>query len=156
MTGQEEFLKIDVGLREEVIHPPAQLPARTLLADPNTSGPVLPPFTVQTLTRLEAYAEKVRAALTRMTPAIRDFFDVDNAVEGRLLAPLDAAFVELLRKKLSITPDPVDLSPARVQVLQGQLEPELRPVLRQEDYDSFLLDRVVGLLHQVADHVRRG
>ena len=67
ISGQNEFLKIEVGLREQVLHPPQRLPARTLLSDPNTGEPVVPPFDVQVLTRQEAYAEKVRAALTRAT-----------------------------------------------------------------------------------------
>jgi predicted nucleotidyltransferase component of viral defense system len=153
VTGQDEFLKIEVGLREEVLYPPERLAARTLLADPNTDEAVLAPFSVQVLTRQEAYAEKVRAALTRTTPAIRDFFDVDNAVQGGLISPLDEVFVELLERKLSVTKDPVDLSSARVEKLRNQLDAQLRPVLRQADYDAFLLDRVVALLERVAGKV---
>jgi hypothetical protein len=98
----------------------------------------------------------VRAALTRREPAIRDFFDVDNAVQGGILDPLDEVFVELLQRKLSVTADPVNLSPAREAALQAQLVPELRPVLRQIDYDAFQLERVIDLLKQVAGRLPSG
>lgn len=150
VTGQEEYLKIEVGLREQVLQPPQRLPARTLLTNPHTGEPVLAPFNVQTLTRQEAFAEKVRAALTRRQPAIRDFFDVDNAVQGGMLNPSEAAFKELLVKKLAVTNDKVDLSTSRIDILRTQLEQELRPVLRQADFDTFELDRIVALLKQVA------
>ncbi len=153
VTAQDDFLKIEVGLREEVLLPPERLPARTLLTDPFTGDAALLPFDVQVLTRREAYAEKVRAALTRREPAIRDFFDVDNAVEGGLLAPLETGFMELLVRKLAVTKDPVNLTPARAEALQHQLEAELRPVLRQVDYDAFKLDRVLQLLSEVAKRV---
>jgi len=150
VTGQDEHLKVEVGIREEVLLPAQRLPAKTLLVDPSSGGPALAPFEVQALALQEAYAEKVRAALTRRDPAIRDFFDVDNAVQGKLLDPLNTEFIELLKRKLSATRDPVDLSGPRVEELRAQLDPQLRPVLREVDYDAFVLDRVVELLLKVA------
>jgi hypothetical protein len=95
----------------------------------------------------EAYAEKIRAALTRREPAIRDFFDIDSAVGRGLFDPLDREFLGLVERKLAAPAgDPVDTSDGRVAVLRAQIEAQLRPVLRAADYERFELDRVVTLL----------
>ena len=83
VTGEREFINVEVSLREEIILPSELLPARTLLRDPHSaqartsSRECLRPATS------EAYAEKIRAALTRPEPAIRDFFDIDHALQVR-------------------------------------------------------------------------
>ena len=38
------------------------------------------PISVRSIDKIEALAEKFRAALSRREPAIRDFFDIDYAV----------------------------------------------------------------------------
>jgi predicted nucleotidyltransferase component of viral defense system len=150
VTGEDEFLKVEVGLREEVLLPTLYLPARTLLTDPNTSAPAVRPFDVRVLALREAYAEKVRAALTRRGPAIRDLFDVDNAVQKGLVRHLDPDFLRLVTQKLAVTVDPVDTSPAKIDLLKAQLETQLKPVLRTTDYEAFLLDRALAMLEEVA------
>jgi len=155
VTGEDEFLKVEVGLREELLLPALDLPARTLLTDPHTNASAVSPFDVRVLALREAYAEKVRAALTRRDPAIRDFFDVDNAVQKGLLQHLDADFLRLVMEKLEVTADPVDTSPTKVDALKAQLEAQLKPVLRTIDYEAFLLDRAITMLKEVAARCRK-
>jgi hypothetical protein len=50
----------------------------------------------------EAYAEKLRAALMRDEPAIRDFFDVDQAISAGRLDLTDSRLIQLVREKLSV------------------------------------------------------
>src|SRR6266545_328613 len=149
VTGEDEFLKVEVGLREEVLLPALDLPARTLLTDPNTNAPAVSPFGVRVLALREAYAEKVRAALTRRDPAIRDFFDVDNAVQKGLLQHLAPDFLRLVTEKLAVTTDPVDLSPEKIGLLKAQLESQLKPVLRTTDYETFLLGRALEMIGEM-------
>jgi predicted nucleotidyltransferase component of viral defense system len=73
-------IKIEIGLREELVHQPARLFARTLLINPFTRRPAVPELGLKALDMQEAYAEKLRAALTRREPAIRDFYDIYYAV----------------------------------------------------------------------------
>lgn len=138
VTGEAEFLKVDVGLREEVLLPPPYLPARTLLLDPDTNMAAIAPFNVRVLSLQEAYSEKIRAALTRHDPAIRDYFDVDRVVQMAILNHLAPDFLQLLVQKLSVIQDPVDTSPRRISMLKAQLEAQLKPVLRTADYEAFL------------------
>jgi predicted nucleotidyltransferase component of viral defense system len=149
VTGEYEAIKIEVSLREEVLLPSEQLAAKTLLIDPLTNAAALAPVVVRALSLREAYAEKTRAALTRRDPAIRDFFDIDNAVRKGLLLHVDPDFLRLVSYKLAITEDPVDTSTERIEMLARQIETQLKPVLRSADYEEFALDRVVALLLEV-------
>ena len=47
--------------------------------------------------------------------------------------------------------DPVDISDAKVTALKGQIEGQLKPVLRSSDYERFDLQRVKDLLVEVVD-----
>ncbi len=106
---------------------------------------------VQVLRIQEAYAEKIRAALTRREPAIRDFFDLDHAVRSALFDHRNRAVLDLVAAKLSVAGNnPVDLSEAKVARLRGQVETHLRPVLRTMDYEAFDLKRAVSMLEELA------
>ena len=150
VTGERDSIKLEVSLREEIRLPPQILPARTMLRDPYTGQPALAPFQVCVLCSAEAYAEKIRAALTRREPAIRDFFDIDHASRWGLFDHRHEPFLDLVAAKLAVDRnEPVDLSPAKVIALRSQLESQLRPVLRQQDYQAFDLERVVTFLKEI-------
>lgn len=55
---------------------------------------------MQTLSLAETYAEKIRAALSRTAPAIRDFFDLDFAVRNDVLTLDDPSLIQLAAAKL--------------------------------------------------------
>jgi predicted nucleotidyltransferase component of viral defense system len=79
-TGQDESIKVEFSIREPILEPVEHLPARTLLVDPFRQTAVVAPMKVPALSCHETYAEKLRAALTRREPAIRDFYDIDHGV----------------------------------------------------------------------------
>ena len=149
VTGEYESIKIEVSLREEVLLSSQELPAKTMLIDPFTGAAALTPIVVRALSLREAYAEKARAALTRRDPAIRDFFDLDNAVRKGLIQHSASDFLGLVARKLALTDDPVDTSAERCENLARQIETQLKPVLRQADYQEFALGRVVALLLEI-------
>jgi predicted nucleotidyltransferase component of viral defense system len=150
VTGEREFINVEVSFREEIILPSELLPARTLLRDPQSAQAPLPPVDVYVLQRPEAYAEKIRAALTRPEPAIRDFFDIDHALQSALLDHRDPKMRALVAKKLSVAADdPVDLSESKLANLQAQLATQLRPVLRAADYKAFDLERAFAALQEM-------
>lgn len=157
VTGAPDHIKVELSLREETILRTELLPARTLLRDPYSTHPVLPDINVRVLGLREAYAEKIRAALTRREPAIRDFFDIDHAASLALFEYREPALLKLVAAKVSVNgTDPVDLTDAKIARLRGQIETELRPVLRAKDYDAFDLERVVTILGEVHRLVARG
>jgi predicted nucleotidyltransferase component of viral defense system len=150
VTGESETIKVEVSLREEILLPTERLPARSILRDPFTGDPAMPHVEVRALCLLESYAEKIRAALSRRQPAIRDFFDLDHALVYKLIDPRDQKLVELVSAKLSIDAEQlVDLSAERRSLLIDQVEAELRPVLRASDFEAFDLIRVVAALEEM-------
>lgn len=61
ISGQAEYLKVEVSVREAIIEPHESLPARTLLLDPFRRAAAVKPFNVRVSTRREAYADKPRS-----------------------------------------------------------------------------------------------
>lgn len=154
LSGQEETMKIEVGLREPLLRPMLDAPARTIMLDPITAEPLLNPVAVRCLSRQEAFAEKFRAALTRREVAIRDFYDVDYGHRKLGVLPDDAELVELVRRKVAVpSTGPVDISQDRLTMLRAQLEPQLKPVLRERDFAEFDLERAVHVVTRMAAHV---
>lgn len=153
---QDETIQIEAGLREPLLTPAIRGEARTLLLGPASDRPLVPAVSLPCLSYDEAMAEKLRAALSRREPAIRDFYDVDHAVHRlgyRLEVP---AFLTLVRRKLDLPGNSaVDLSAGRFSALESQVERALKPVLRLADFASFALERAFATVAGVAEAVAR-
>lgn len=153
-TGHEEAIKIEAALREPLLASALRGEARTLLLDPSSDRPLVSDLSVACLSLHEAMAEKLRAALSRPDPAIRDFYDVDHVVHHRGYRLEDPAFLALVRQKLDLPGNPsVDLSADRFASLRSQLETALKPVLRPTDFASFDLERAFATVTAVAGAV---
>lgn len=150
LAATEESLLVEIGLREPLVLPPVEAEARTLLLDPVSGGAALPPVAVAGMAPDEAWAEKLRAALSRAEPAIRDFYDVDYGVRHGRLRPDRPEILALLRAKLAVpgNRDP-DLSERRRAELRRQVEPRLRPVLRERDFAGFEFGRAFERLVEI-------
>jgi predicted nucleotidyltransferase component of viral defense system len=149
-----ERIKIEIGLREPLLYPSLTSETRTIAVNPFSGRPLVPVFIVQAMDVKEAYAEKVRAALTRKEPAVRDLFDLLYAV-SKMKLDFDAPdFLFMVKKKLDV-PDnkPVDISLEYRRELDRQLEGQLRPVLRPADFDSFNMDEAFELIGRIAEAV---
>lgn len=151
-SGNKDTILLDIGLREEILISPATLNAQTLVTDPITGNLLIEPYSVQCLTKTEAYAEKLRAALTRTKPAIRDIFDLDYALRNQIINFEDKQLQELARIKLT-KPEPleINLSETKKQILQSQLEAQLRPVLREGDYKQFDFEKAWNDLERIGE-----
>jgi predicted nucleotidyltransferase component of viral defense system len=151
---QKETIKIEVSLREPLFAPVIDGAARTALQNPLTNTSMIMPITVRCIEKMEALAEKFRAALSRREPAIRDFFDIDYAVRKGGLRTDDANFIDGVGQKLAIPGnDPVDVSKTRFDALRRQVDAELRPVLREPEFSEFDLDRAFKIVVEMAKAV---
>ena len=151
---KKEKMKLEVGVREPLLRPWVSNTAGTIAADPFTGRPLLPGFTVHAMEMREAYAEKVRAALTRKEPAIRDFFDLFYAARRLHLDFYDSDFINMVKKKLAVPGNsPVDVSAERKRELDRQLDAQLKPVLRPPDFLGFSLDQAFELVCSIAETV---
>ncbi|MCD6487288.1 MAG: nucleotidyl transferase AbiEii/AbiGii toxin family protein [Syntrophobacterales bacterium] len=151
LTEETARIKIEMGLRETPLMPPAQMKARTLLLNPFTRKSMVPDIDLITLPMKEAIAEKIRAALTRLEPAIRDFFDIDYLASRNKMDLNDRHLFQLVAGKLKIPGNlPVDLSSARKEKLKTQINTELKPVLRPVDFESFDLSRAFDIVARMS------
>jgi len=154
LSRQDDTIKIEVALREPLLTPAVDGPARTLLLDPVSGRPMLKPVVLRCISRMEAFAEKFRAALSRREAAIRDFYDLDHAVRKLGLQPHEAQLVALVKQKLAVPGnEPADMAEPRLAALRRQLEPHLKPVLRDSDFAEFDLDRAFQIASEMAAQV---
>lgn len=144
-------IKFEVGLREPVFDEVQPSSARTLVQDPFKKVDLLSIATVNCLSAREAFSEKIRAALTRKEPAIRDLFDLDYAICHQKVDLNDTGLLDYARRKIAIPgTNAIDVTASRVDALRLQLRTELQPVLRQVDYDIFDFDRAVAQIVRLA------
>ena len=149
-----EPIRIEVGVREPNLMDAHEGSSKTALLNPIDGQALVEEYSVPCLSYSEAMAEKLRAALCRREVAIRDYFDVDYAVRSARFNMFEPAFLELLRRKIAIPgTSPVDVSEDRIGQLQRQLEAQLRPVLRQQEFAQFDLDRAIGTVRAVAREI---
>ncbi len=152
VMDKHERIKIEIGIREPILRPAVAGETRTIVVNPFSGQPLLPIFTVHAMEMREAYSEKVRAALTRKEPAIRDLFDLFHAVRKMNLDLDDHDFLIMVKKKLDVPGNtPVDISLEYKRELDRQLEGQLRPVLRPADFDSFNMDEAFELIGRIAE-----
>ena len=154
IMGQSERIKLEISVREPILETPKSLPCRLLLRDPFRGKTILASIPINALSLRETYAEKLRAAMTRREPAIRDFYDIDYAMQKGLINLEESGFVDLVRRKLSIPGnDAVDMSLDKAEILTRQLHTQLRPVLRENDYTSFDLPGVFSTVTDLAQRL---
>ena len=138
-TGEYETVKIEVAIREPIIESTI-FPSigRTLLRHPVPKGTPETNLSLRVMSLHETYAEKIRAALSRRSPAIRDIFDIAEAVRAERLDLFETKFLDLVRQKLAVPGNPmIDINEAWRKSLTDQLETRLKPVLRSADYSKF-------------------
>lgn len=142
---------VEVGLREELLQDAQSGEAATLLKNPLTGRDAVPKFTIKSLSAKEAYSEKFRAAMCRTEPAIRDFFDIQVALEKGLVELSDPDFQQMVYAKITVPVQrTINLAEDRILALQKQKESHLEPMLKSEDYRNFNLEKVVEQLRTFA------
>ncbi|MBM4030145.1 MAG: nucleotidyl transferase AbiEii/AbiGii toxin family protein [Planctomycetes bacterium] len=152
---QQDNIKIEIGLREPLLTPICNGTARTVLLDPMSGRQMVPHIALPCISRMEAFAEKFRAALSRREVAIRDFYDIDYAVRRLDLRPQEPALIELVRQKLAVPGnEAVNVSDQRLAMLRPQLESQLKPVVRSKDFAEFDLGRAFQVVVEMANKTR--
>ena len=137
VLGVAESLLIEVSQREPTIQPVAEVNLKTLLLNPLFSEPVLPLIKARGLSRTEAYAEKVRAALTRKEPAIRDIYDLWQAQRSDVLPVTDLDWIALVKDKCAqhILKDACSMG--RKEAFMRGITTDLHPVLTSDSAEQF-------------------
>jgi predicted nucleotidyltransferase component of viral defense system len=128
--GGTGTILVEVGQREILELPPATIELKTLILNPLFAEPVLTPIRVIGLSKVEAYAEKVRAALTRKEPAIRDIYDLWQAFEQKVISMDTPGWIDMAKQKCSAYDLADCCSAKRKEVFEKGVKTDLHPVLR--------------------------
>lgn len=145
-------IKFEVGLREPLFDEVQRSSSRTLVQDPFKKVDLLTIESVNCLSAREAFSEKIRAALTRKEPAIRDLFDLDYAIRHQKIDLSDAGLLDYARRKIAIPgTNAIDVTASRIEAMRLQLKTELQSVLRKDDYEAFDFDHAVVQIVSLAN-----
>ncbi len=150
LNNMKGRILIEIGLREQLIQKPVTVPIKTLLHDQFLGKHKVFSIELQALSLQEAYAEKIRAALTREKLAIRDFFDLDYAIEKNIIELNSKDFLPLVKRKIKdLSGIKLPLSDENLQGLKQKIQSELEPTLRTGDLQSFDLQRILEVLNKI-------
>lgn len=133
-----QTIKIDISLKNNLLLPSIKGLIRSTFKDPFLEEPLFEKHYIQCIDLQEAMAEKLRASLTRGTPAIRDFFDIWYVKKHSDFDFTSTEFRELLEIKLAQANHKYTLR-ENYDLLVQQIETDLRPVLMKDysfDFDS--------------------
>ena len=156
ITGQTAQIRVEFGLREPSLMAPRVESAGTLLVSPLTGRPVFSLFPVRVMALQEMWAEKIRAALCRREPAIRDFFDLDYALRTNQFDLSAPDLITLVGQKLAVPGTGLpQLAVKRRAELERQKETDLKPVLRSRDFAQFDMERIWTALVALANLLKK-
>jgi predicted nucleotidyltransferase component of viral defense system len=150
ITEKNETIKIEVALREPLFVTAKEEKASTLLINPFTLKSFISPFPVITISKKEAFAEKIRAALSRKEPAIRDYYDLFYAIKENIISINDSELLRLATEKLVFS-NGITLNEKSLSVLKRQLITELKPVLRDTDFNAFNLEETMSEIQKIVE-----
>jgi len=139
IDSSKDKIKIDIKIESSLKKSPIHKKIIAIYQDPISNTSFFQNHTIQVMNLDEIFAEKMRAALTRIEPAIRDFFDIhyakQKAFEFKNIHDLIQEKVAEVGFVYTIDQDGV------FEELQKQVKTELNPVLKNDiDYDFNLTE----------------
>ncbi len=152
ITNRKESIKLEISLREPLILPPEYVTVNHFFQEPFTGEDILPRGKILAMSLQESVAEKLKAAISRLTPAIRDYYDLEQFIRIDFnFSHFD--FKEIVDKKLQqdgYTRDysnNLGLTDQAIQELKRTMSSDLTPMLRTDD--TFDLDRVLAYFNEL-------
>lgn len=150
-SDQYARILIEIGLRETLLCSPVKINLHSVLMNPFTNKSMIAPIIFQSLSREEAYAEKIRAALTRDRLAIRDYYDIYYALQNNLIDLSDEQLIEYINKKIKASNDIIVEFDEGIQTqLERKIESELIPTLSVKQAHSFDLTKILIQLQNLS------
>jgi len=156
VTGKGENIKLEISLRQFPLEKPVQNDIKHFYKDPFTSEDLISSGKILSLSLNEAVAEKLKAAVTRRDPAIRDYYDLWHISEVKFDFK-NKKFVNLFKSKLK--EDGFErnyrknfgLDKKAITNLTKQIESALMPVIRVDE--KFDLKRVLRRFNNILGEI---
>ena len=138
-----QTIKIDISLKNKLYLAPIPWIIQSIYIDKIMEENIFDTHYINCIDLKESTAEKLRAALTRRTPAIRDFFDIWYIKYNWGFDFDDKEFRDLLKLKLKEVDFDYTLDD-NYDLLVKQIQTDLKPVLN-EDFD-FDFDEIYSFI----------
>jgi predicted nucleotidyltransferase component of viral defense system len=146
IMNRQEIIKFEISLRQPSLLPPEIVRIKHFYQDPFSGEDLFPQGSILGLSFKECAAEKLKAAISRLTPAIRDYYDLGHFIKiGFDFAQPD--LLKLTNKKLELDGYKKDysynlgLSNQAVKELKRISQSDLIPMIRIDE--KFDLDEVL-------------
>jgi len=152
ITKHDEGIKLEISLRQPSFLPPTTVQIKHFYQDPFSGEDLFPQGSVFSLSLEESVAEKLKAAISRLAPAIRDYYDLSHFIKiGFDFERPD--LLELVNKKLEFDGYNGDysfnlgLSDQAIEELKRTIESDLTPMIRADE--EFNLDVVLEYFNKL-------
>jgi predicted nucleotidyltransferase component of viral defense system len=152
LTAKDDVIKLEISLRQPPIDKPVHTEIKHFYQDPFTGEDLFPRRKVLSLSRNEAVAEKLKAAISRKDVAIRDYYDLWHIAEVGFNFYADK-FIKLFKRKVTdegYTGDyrqDFGLTADKISFLRRQVDVALAPVIRAGE--KFDLDKVLERFNKI-------
>lgn len=157
IMNREEGIKFEISLRQPSFLPPVTVRVKHFYQDPFSGEDLFAQGSILALSLEEAVAEKLKASISRLTPAIRDYYDLGHFIKiGFDFAQPD--LLKLVNKKLKLDEYKGDyshnlgLSDQAIEELKRISESDLTPMIRADE--KFDLDTVFAHFNKLFDRNR--
>jgi Uncharacterized conserved protein len=152
ISNKQESIKLEISLRQPPFLPPVDVAIKHFYQDPFTGENLFPQGTILALSLEESVAEKLKAAISRLTPVIRDYYDLEHFIKSgfNFARP---EFLKIVNEKLRLDGYKRDysynlgLSDHAIRELKRTIKSDLIPMIRTDQ--QFDLDKVLKYFNKL-------
>ena len=152
LLDKKENIKLEISLRQPPFLEPEQVIIKHFFQDPFTGEDLIEQGKVLALSLEESVAEKLKAAISRLTPVIRDYYDLGHFIRNGFDFNR-SGFLEMVDKKLRLDGYERDysqnlgLSEQAIQELKRSIDASLVLMIRRDE--KFDLDEVLVFFNKL-------
>jgi len=152
IASREEVIKLEISLRQPPLLPPVTVAVKHFYQDPFSGKDLFPQGSVLALSLEESVAEKLKASISRLTPAIRDYYDLWHFIKTGFDFSRPE-FLKMVNEKLRLDSHERDfsynlgLSDSAIQELKRTIKISLAPMIRANE--QFDLDKVLAFFNKL-------
>ena len=152
LLDKKENIKLEISLRQPPFLEPEQVIIKHFFQDPFTGEDLIEQGKVLALSLEESVAEKLKAAISRITPAIRDYYDLGHFI-GNEFDFNRSDFLNMVDKKLRFDGYERDyshnlgLSEQAIKELKRSMDTSLVLMIRRDE--KFDLDEVLVFFNKL-------
>ncbi len=152
LTDKKENIKLEISLRQPPFLEPERVTIKHFFQDPFTGEDLIEQGKVLALSLEESVAEKLKAAISRITPVIRDYYDLGHFIRNEFDFNR-SDFLKMVDKKLQLDGYERDysynlgLSEQVIKELKRSMVASLVSMIRRDE--KFDLDEVLVFFNKL-------